>query len=446
MERVETLPVRRAGGARRRARAAARRGAGAGRAAGTRSWPTSTGSSSRPPPTGSTRASTPTSPPTRSGPSILGELRQRRPRHAGDALVDGPGLHRARDARARLAGRRCSTCRRRSGRTRHRRRRDPGTRRRATLVRCGRAHASRRRRAGAGGDPASLVRATARPQTHSSVEKELRVAGHRRDLRVDRRSTTRYAMRPDGSRGRSRTTAPPGCRRSSCCATLGTTSSLAFDPVAGDRRDLPRRRASGSMSTRRWRASAAICPEHRWLQRRPRARRQLLPRTRTSGCYTNFDCDAVLGARPRGADRGAVDPARVPAQRGDRERRGDRLPRLARAARPPVPGAQAVVRAAPLRRRGAAQRTARRTSRWRRSWPAQVAAASAARAGRAGAALAGLLPAPGRRRRDARAARQGERRRRGLPDAHRCSTAATPYGSRSARCQPSPGTSSGCGR
>ena len=72
----------------------------------------------------------------------------------------------------------------------------------------------------------------------------------------------------------------------------------------------------------------------------------------------------VLGGRPGRADRGALGAAGVPAQRGHRVRRGHRLPGLAGAAGPPVPGAEAVVRAALVRRRGAARRTSAPGSRW----------------------------------------------------------------------------------
>ena len=52
----------------------------------------------------------------------------------------------------------------------------------------------------------------------------------------------------------------------------------------------------------------------------------------------NFDCDLYWTADRDGPARRAVDPARVPALGGGRVGRGDRLPRLAGAARAAASG------------------------------------------------------------------------------------------------------------
>ena len=62
----------------------------------------------------------------------------------------------------------------------------------------------------------------------------------------------------------------------------------------------------------------------------------------------------ILGRRPGGADPGAVGAPGVPTQRRDRVGRRHRLPRLAGATGPAVPGVEAVVRPSLVRRRGPA--------------------------------------------------------------------------------------------
>ena len=172
---------------------------------------------------------------------------------------------------------------------RHRRRRHPalGVRRRAVRDR-GRARAGRARAGGA------LV-AYCSTQTHSSVEKDLRVAGIPH-LRVDR---GRRRLRDAARRARPRRSPPTGAaglRPFFCCATLGTTSSLAFDPV----------RAIGEIcrDAGLWlhvdaamAGVAAICPEYRWLNDGV----ELASSYATNAhkwLFTNFDCDLFWVRRP----------------------------------------------------------------------------------------------------------------------------------------------------
>ena len=135
------------------------------------------------------------------------------------------------------------------------------------------------------------------------------------------------------------------------CATAGTTSTMAFDPVpaiaeicraegvwlhvdaamSGIARALP---GASAGSTRDSSAADSYCTNpHKWMG-------------------VNFDCDLLWVADRAALHRRALDPPRVPAHRGERDRRGDRLPRLADPPRTPVPGAEAVVRAALRRARG----------------------------------------------------------------------------------------------
>jgi aromatic-L-amino-acid decarboxylase len=117
-----------------------------------------------------------------------------------------------------------------------------------------------RERAGGGAD---LV-AYASDQAHSSVEKALRIAGLARERLRLVQSDERYAMRPEALAAAVAADRAAGLRPFFLCASVGTTSSTAIDPVA---RLAPIARAAGM-----WlhvdaalAGSAAICPELRWL-------------------------------------------------------------------------------------------------------------------------------------------------------------------------------------
>ena len=97
--------------------------------------------------------------------------------------------------------------------------------------------------------------------------------------------------------------------------------------------------------------TAMVCPELRHLQD-GLERSTPTRRTRTSGCSRTST--ARRSGSPTGSRcSGAVGPAGLPARRRVGVRRGGRLPRLARPAGPALPRAEADVRAAVLRRRGA---------------------------------------------------------------------------------------------
>ena len=327
-EQLPGVAARRAGGLRRRCS------------------PTSTGSSSRASRTGSTRGGTPTS-------------------------------RRARPGRrcSPTSCRRASACRGCSGR---RRRRAPSWRRTSSTgwPSCS-GCPTRFRSDGAGGGvieesasgatlcallaarwraagdgPFDHLRAYTSTQAHSSIEKAVRIAGLRPDqLRHDRRRRRLRAAARTRWPPRWPRTAPPASRPFFVVANVGTTSSTALDPlppiadaVRGARRVAPRRR--------RPRRVGAGVPRAAVDRRRRRPSRQLLHEPAQVAVH-QLRLRLLLGGRPDGAHRRADRAARVPAQRGQRVGRGDRLPRLAGAARPAVPAPQAVVRAARLRRRGA---------------------------------------------------------------------------------------------
>ena len=375
--------------------------------AGTRSWPTSTASSCPPPPTGSTPAGTRTSPPTAAARASSASWSRPASACRGCCGRPGPVCTELETHVHGLAGRAARPPRPLPLR-RHRRRRHPalGVRRGAVRDRGGaRAGRHRRRRRWS---------PTARPRRTRRWRRICASPASRTCARSPSTTPTRCGR--TSSPGRSPPTGPAGLRPFFCCASLGTTSSLAFDPV----------RAIGEIcrDAGLWlhvdaamAGVAAICPEYRWLNDGVELASSYATNAAQVAVH-ELRLRPVLGRRPRGADLGAVDPARVPAQRGVGERRGDRLPRLARAAGPPVPLAEAVVRAAPLRRRGPAGRAARGRRAGAGAGRARRGA-SAARAGRARAALARLPAAPRRRRRDAGADGGRQRRRRRVPHAHR---------------------------
>ena len=284
----------------------------------------------------------------RSGPSILGELVSRRARRPGDAVGDRPGVHRARDPRARLVGRAPGPARpvpstgtgggviqdTASTRPPVRDARGPGT--------------SRRRRG-----PAPACGPTRRPRPTRRSRRASGSAGmDDRPAAADRRRRrVRHAAGRSGRGhpGRPRRRAGPvlrGRHRRHHVVDGGR-------PDGRDRRRVHAATGCGSTSTRRWPARPRSFPScGGWTAGADRA---------DSWCFdphkwlfTNFDCDVMWVAdrgpliralsvlpeylRNAGTESGAVIDYRdwhVPA-------------------RPPLPGPQAVVRAPPVRRRGPA--------------------------------------------------------------------------------------------
>jgi aromatic-L-amino-acid decarboxylase len=152
----------------------------------------------------------------------------------------------------------------------------------------------------AAGDPTALV-AYCSTQTHSSVEKDLRVAGipHLRAIPVD----DAYAMRPDDLARQIATDRAAGLTPCFCCATLGTTSSLAFDPVPAIG-EVCRDAGVWLHIDAAMAGVAAICPEHRWLNDGLEHVSSYATNAH-KWLYTNFDCD-LFWVRDRAALIGAL--------------------------------------------------------------------------------------------------------------------------------------------
>ena len=283
----------------------------------------------------------------------------------------------------------------------HRRRRHPGHRLGRDAGRpAGRAAPGQRRRApSATASPPGGPPSTPRAQTHSSVEKAVphRRPRHRRRPQGRRRPGD-LAVRPGAparaARARRRRAASPRCWS---CASVGTTGTGAIDPVAELGRDRHEHGAWLHVDAA-WAGVAAVGPELRWLNDGVERADSLRHQPAQVAAH-QLRLRRVLGRRPGGADRRAVDPARVPAQRRHRVRRGRRLPRLAGPARPPVPRAQAVGRC--MRWYGAEGLRAhiRGHVALAQEFAALGRGRRAVRARRAAPARAGDVPAARRRRR-----------------------------------------------
>jgi aromatic-L-amino-acid decarboxylase len=136
--------------------------------------------------------------------------------------------------------------------------------------------------------------AYASTQTHSSVEKGVKIAGMgRQNLRligVD----GKFALRPDLLAGQIRKDRQAGLAPCFVCATIGTTSSNAIDPLPeiGEicRREGLWLHVDGAMA-----GTAAICPEYRHLQAGLEYADSYCFNPH-KWMFTNFDCDCFYVA------------------------------------------------------------------------------------------------------------------------------------------------------
>ena len=207
---------------------------------------------------------------------------------------------------------------------------------------------------GAGhGSPRQRLTVYTSRHAHSSIEKAVKIAGLGRDNLRLVEADGRHAMRVDALESDIAADRDAGAIPAMVCATVGTTSSGAVDPV----------RAIGALCRREqiWvhvdaahAGSATICPEHRGL----------IDGVEHADSYTfnphkwlltNFDCSCFWVAdRAALIDALSVLPDYL-RNRATDSGAGDRLPRLAHAARPALPRPQALVRHPPLRRGGPAR-------------------------------------------------------------------------------------------
>ncbi|HEU5248589.1 MAG TPA: pyridoxal-dependent decarboxylase [Thermoanaerobaculia bacterium] len=132
--------------------------------------------------------------------------------------------------------------------------------------------------------------AYASTQAHSSVEKAVKIAGlGRENLRLVEVGET-FAMRPDALAKAIAEDRRAGKVPCFVCATVGTTSSNAFDPVAAIGRICRDERiwlhVDAAMS-----GTAALCPEFRWINDGVELADSYCFNPH-KWMFTNFDCDA----------------------------------------------------------------------------------------------------------------------------------------------------------
>ena len=147
--------------------------------------------------------------------------------------------------------------------------------------------AARQRAQDAGADLGDLV-AYATAHTHSSLEKAARVAGLRPDqVRVVAVDDT-FAMAPEALAVAIGEDRAAGRTPFFCCATVGTTSSLAVDPVPALAEVVADTgvwlHVDGAMA-----GSAAVCPELRWVND-GLDRADSYAFNPHKWLFTNFDC------------------------------------------------------------------------------------------------------------------------------------------------------------
>jgi aromatic-L-amino-acid decarboxylase len=127
-------------------------------------------------------------------------------------------------------------------------------------------------------------------ETHSSTEKDVKVAGlGRRNLRkiaVDER----FAMRPDALEAAIRADLAAGARPACVIASLGTTGVGAVDPL-GPLGEICARHGVWLHVDAAWAGSALVLPEHRWMLDGIE-RCDSFVFNPHKWMFTNFDCSA----------------------------------------------------------------------------------------------------------------------------------------------------------
>ncbi len=202
---------------------------------------------------------------------------------------------------------------------------------------------------GLSGGPRLRIYASA--QTHSSIDKAVRIAGIGQANLVKVPTAGDFGMDPAALDAAIRADLAAGHTPAGVVLCVGGTSIGASDPIAAC---LEVAKAHGLYThvDAAWAGSAMICPEFRALlgRRRPRRQHRLQPAQMARRAVR------LCGAVPcrSGAAGAHAGPApRLPADAGPG--RGHQFQRMDRAAGPPVPGAETVVHPARLRAGGAAR-------------------------------------------------------------------------------------------
>ena len=168
-------------------------------------------------------------------------------------------------------------------------------------------------------------------QTHSSLDKAMKIAGmgsdNLRHIPVD----ANFAMRADALAQQVAADIKAGLVPCFVCATVGTTSSCAVDPVREIARICGEHKlwlhVDAAMS-----GTAALCPEFRFIHDGVEFADSYTFNPH-KWMFTNFDCNCFYVADRKHLIQTLSILPEIPAQPGDRVGRSDRLPRLAHSVR-----------------------------------------------------------------------------------------------------------------
>lgn len=141
--------------------------------------------------------------------------------------------------------------------------------------------------------------AYASTQTHSSVEKAARIAGLGTERLRSIATDTNWAMDPAALRAAMAADRDAGLAPTFVCATLGTTSSHAFDPIPTIA-EVCREFGAWLHVDAAHAGTAALCPEYRWMNAGLEHADSYCFNPH-KWMFTNFDCDCFWVA-----DRGAL--------------------------------------------------------------------------------------------------------------------------------------------
>ena len=232
-------------------------------------------------------------------------------------------------------------------------------------------------------------------QAHSSIEKDIKIAGlgldNLRLIDVDEK----FAMRPEALARQIEIDRRAGLTPCFVCATIGTTSSNAIDPLPEIGRICRENKlwfhVDAAMS-----GTAALCPEFRYTHDGVELADSYTFNPH-KWMFTNFDCNCFYVADRKALIQTLSILPEYLRNKATESAAGDRLSRLANSAGPPLPRAETLVRDSPLRSRRLAvpHSTPRRIGANIRGMGEEK---RTFRTGRAGAAKLGLLSPYGRGR------------------------------------------------
>jgi aromatic-L-amino-acid/L-tryptophan decarboxylase len=136
------------------------------------------------------------------------------------------------------------------------------------------------------------LRVYASAETHSSIEKGVKIAGYGKENLVLIHTDENYAMCPDALRKAVKNDVEAGMRPACVVAALGTTSSMAMDPVDAIA-DICREHDIWLHVDAAFAGTAAVDPAHRWFMKGVEHADSFVFNPH-KWMLTNFDCSAYF--------------------------------------------------------------------------------------------------------------------------------------------------------